>query len=173
MLNQVLIKFFLTLFPGVGAIGDAAPTPAPQPAVVRAEREDATRVAQVKLAETLGSADAIHSVRAKSKRDAKNNAITFTITRGDAAFAVTATTKRGEVVALEVVPTTGVDVSTGLSWLAEEMESVTAVTAIVPDEDGAVTLTTNDGRRYQLIPGRGSGGNEAVSARWAAEWDRT
>jgi hypothetical protein len=174
MLNELLFRFFLTLFPGVAGIGDAPP--APQPTVVRAEpneRVDSARVAQVRLAETLATAEAIHSVRAKSKANAKDNAVTFTITRGDTMLAVTATTKRGEVVALDIVPATNVELGTGLSWLADEMESITAVTKIVPDADGAVTLTTNDGRRYQLIPGRGSGGNDAVSSRWAGEWDRS
>lgn len=172
MLNDLLFRFFLALFPGAATIG-TAPTAAAQPDVVRAEREDSGKVAQVKLAETLANADAIHNVRAKSKRPLADNAITFTITRGDSTFAVTATTKRGDVVALDIVPVAVTEIGTGLSWLADEMQSITAVTKIVPDADGAVTLITNDGRRYQLIPGRGSGGNDAVSARWAGEWDRS
>ncbi len=37
--------------------------------------------------------------------------------------------------------------------------------------DGAVTIITSDARRYMAIPGRGSGGNIAVEAQWAAAWD--
>jgi len=168
MLNELLLRLFLSLFPG-GGIGDTAPTAAPQPVVtVREEREDSARVAQVKLAETLGNADAIHSVRAAK------NTVTFTITRGDTAYAVIATTKRGDVIALDIKPISSGELGGGLTWLADEMQSITAVTKLVPDEDGAVTIVTSDNRRYQIIPGRGSGGgNEAVSARWAGEWDRT
>ena len=32
-------------------------------------------------------------------------------------------------------------------------------------------LTTDEGVRYMAIPGRGSGGNAEVEARWAAEFD--
>ena len=52
------------------------------------------------------------------------------------------------------------------------MKETVAVTRLEVDEDGAVTLTTNEGMRYMAIPGRGSGGNAAAEARWAGEWDR-
>jgi hypothetical protein len=51
------------------------------------------RVAQVRLAEALGNADAIHAV------SAHHHQITFAITRGDRSLQVTATTgKQGQVV---------------------------------------------------------------------------
>ena len=125
------------------------------------------RVAQVRLAETLATADFIHSV------SARGHAITFAITRGDRSFNVVATTsKRNDVVSLTIAESVSSDNELGgLSWLSEELESVAAVTRLVPDEDGAVTIVTNDNRRYMAIPGRGSGGNAAVEARWGAEWN--
>ncbi|MEO8702436.1 MAG: hypothetical protein ABI867_20500 [Kofleriaceae bacterium] len=126
------------------------------------------RVAQVRLAETLAAADAIHSVVVRGKT------ITFAVTRGDRPLSITATTNAThDVVALAITSSTGSDAGLGgLSWLASELESTAAVTKLVPDEDGAVTVTTADDRRYMVIPGRGSGGNTAVEARWAGEWDR-
>jgi hypothetical protein len=53
------------------------------------------------------------------------------------------------------------------------MKETVAVARLEVDRDGAVTVVTSDGQKYMAIPGRGSGGsNEAVEARWAAEWDR-
>ena len=136
----------------------------------------APRVAQVRLAETLAGADAIHSVTAR------RGMISFAITRGERSFQVaaltvskpTARSAKGEIVSLTITPTApsaaAIELG-GLSWLGDELESVTAITHLVPDEDGAVTITTDDGRRYMAIPGRGSGGNAAVEARWAAAWD--
>jgi hypothetical protein len=163
MLTQFLLRFFFTFG---GAIGDA-----PAALVVRdqvqAETVDTARVAQVRLAETLSSADAIHAVSAKGKT------ITFTISRGDTIVNVVATTTKGDVTALAITPVkaTGNE-GGGLSWLGDELQRVTAITRLVADADGAVTITTSDGRRYMAIPGRGSGGNSAVEARWAAEWNR-
>jgi hypothetical protein len=134
------------------------------------------RVAQVRLAETLAGADAIHSVTARG------GMITFAITRGDQSFQVaartaprsTARSDKGEILSLTITPAassaSAIELG-GLSWLGDELESVTAITHLVPDDDGAVTITTDDGRRYMAIPGRGSGGNAAVEARWAAEWN--
>jgi hypothetical protein len=135
--------------------------------VVQLETIETDRVAQVRLAEVLGTADGIHRVSAKGSQ------ITFVITRGEQVFRVEATTTRtGEVTALTIAPADrDLELGGGLTWLAEELEAVTAVTRLVADEDGAVTITTNDNRRYMAIPGRGSGGNAAVEARWAAEWD--
>ena len=53
------------------------------------------------------------------------------------------------------------------------MKDSAAVTRLVVDDDGAVTLETSDGLRFMAIPGRGSGGNAAVAARWAAEWNNS
>ena len=111
--------------------------------------------------------------------------MTFTFSRGEQVFRAIAMVstrqesrkngRKGEVKTLEIVPvaTGNLELGGGLSWLAEELEAVTAVTRLVADEDGAVTLTTSDNRRYMMIPGRGSGGNTAVEARWAAEWNKT
>jgi len=138
--------------------------------VTRDEVIASPRVAQVRLAETLAEADSIHSVSARGKT------ITFAITRGDKSFQVIATTRtkhavKGEVVGLAVVETRPLEFEGGgLSWLGAELERVTAISRLVVDEDGAVTITTSDGRRYMAIPGRGSGGNAAVESRWAAAW---
>ena len=131
------------------------------------------RTAQVQLAVTLSEADAIYSI------SARNGAITFAIDRDGQAYEVTATTRakgkhRGEVIALtitDVGPALG-DVG-NLSWLGTDLMDATAVTTLSSDEDGAVTITTSDGRGYMAIPGRGSGGNAAVEARWAAAWNQT
>ncbi|HEU0032793.1 MAG TPA: hypothetical protein VFQ53_19310 [Kofleriaceae bacterium] len=125
------------------------------------------RVAQVRLAELLANADAIHSVRTHGRT------IVFAVSQGDTALDVTATTNRkGEVIALVIAPAHDRSYELGgLSWLSDELASVSAITRLAADEDGAVTLTTSDGRRYMAIPGRGSGGNDAVEARWAAEWN--
>lgn len=132
-----------------------------------AEVVSETRVAQVRLAETLAEADAIEAVSVDGR------AVTFVIVRDGGTFEVTAkTTKRGDVTALAIAPARAVPVELhGLTWLGAELAEVTAVTRLVVDADGAVTLATNDGRRYMAIPGRGSGGaNVAVESRWAAAW---
>ena len=128
------------------------------------------RVAQVRLAETLAEADAIESVAAHGK-----NAITFVVIRNGTTYDVTATTKRsGEIITLAIAPAANalpVQLH-GLTWLGAELAEVTAVTRLDVDRDGAVTIKTDDGRRYMAIPGRGSGGaNVASEARWAAAWN--
>ena len=131
----------------------------------------APRTAQVQLAETLASADAIDSVAHAGAR------ITFAIDRDGEAYRVIVTTRangrhRGEVIALSIEdagPSRG-DLGS-LSWLGAELAEATAITGLMADEDGAVTITTSDGRAYMAIPGRGSGGNAAVEARWAAAWN--
>ncbi len=161
----MLITLILRLVSLAGVATGAVSSPADDAA--EAERISAPRVAQVRLAEALGTADAIHSVAARGRT------ITFSITQGDAAFEVTATTRRyGDVVALAIheAPQSA-DGLGGLSWLVDELAQATAVTRLVVDEDGAVTMVTTDGRRYMAIPGRGSGGNTAVESRWAAEWN--
>ncbi len=163
MLTSILFRLFTLLFGGV------VTETAPPPPVVQLETIETERVAQVRLAEVLGTADAIHAVTAKRKQ------ITFVISRGEQVFRVVATTtKKGDVTRLDIVPIVNdLELNGGLSWLAEELEAVTAVTRLVADEDGAVTITTSDNRRYMAIPGRGSGGsNTAAEARWAAEWNK-
>lgn len=130
------------------------------------------RSAQVRLAVTLAEADAIHAV------GHRGTTIVFAIDRDGEAFEVVATLRakgpnKGEVIGLSI---TDIGAAIGdpgsLSWLGSELADATAVTVLAVDEDGAVTITTNDGRAYMAIPGRGSGGNTGVEARWAAAWDR-
>jgi hypothetical protein len=130
------------------------------------------RSAQVRLAVTLAEADAIHTA---ARRGAT---IVFAIDHDGTAFAVAATVRakgpnKGEVIGLSITDRGPALGAVGnLSWLGSELADATAVTGLAVDEDGAVTITTNDGRAYMAIPGRGSGGNTGASARWAAAWDR-
>jgi hypothetical protein len=126
------------------------------------------RTAQVQLADALGNADSIDSVHGEG------NTFTFAITRGERRIDIVATTSQGEVsLVVEHEHRLDDDVELGsLSWLADTMAETVAVTRLEVDEDGAVTLTTDQGTRYMAIPGRGSGGNAAVEARWAGEWNR-
>jgi hypothetical protein len=144
-----------------------------QPAV----ETSSPRGAQVRLAEVIGEADAIHSIsvrRAKAS-SSKVNAIELSLDREDTAYRITAQiTARGEVIALsldERGPAFGELGS--LSWLSSPIANATAITRIAVDDDDAVTLTTDAGDAFMIIPGRGSGGagNEATAARWAAAWD--
>ncbi len=139
------------------------------------------RGAQARLAELIGDADAVHSIsvrRAKastSKALAKANAIELSLDLDGTAYRVVAQINaRGEVTAItldERGPSYGELGS--LSWLSPEIANATAIVRIAADEDDAVTLTTDTGEAFMIIPGRGSGGagNEAASARWAAAWD--
>ena len=133
------------------------------------------RSAQVRLAVTLAEADAIHAVGQRGP------SIVFAIDRDGEAFELVATLRakgpnKGEVIALAITdlgPAIDLRGDLGsLSWLGSELADATAVTRLAVDEDGAVTITTSDGRAYMAIPGRGSGGNTGVEARWAAAWDR-
>ena len=131
------------------------------------------RAAQARLAEALADADSIESVTA----DRAHHQITFAIERGGEQYAVIVTTaRRGVVVGVQtrdVGPTTADPGS--LSWIVDAMQNTPAVTRLLVDEDGAVTLVTSDAQRYMAIPGRGSGGtgNIMVESRWAASWDHT
>ncbi len=174
MLNALLplISAALSAGAGLGAGADAVHG-GEAPVVVTAPR-----TAQVQLAVTLSEADAIHAVgaRAGARRGAT---IVFSIDRDGESFEVVATTRtkgthKGEVIALtitDVGPAIGDPAN--LSWLGAELADATAVTVLSSDEDGAVTITTSDGRAYMAIPGRGSGGNAAASARWAAAWNQS
>jgi hypothetical protein len=134
------------------------------------------RAAQVRLAEVLADADAVYGVGevgpTRQLRRARHT-IAFAIDQGGVALRATATTRAsGEVISLTITtvgPALG-DLGS-LTWLADELAHTTAVTRLAVDEDGAVTITTDDDRSYMAIPGRGSGGNIGVSARWAAAWD--
>lgn len=130
--------------------------------------------AQVKLADTLAEAESIEAVIPRHHK------VTFAIVDGGEAVDLIATIKGGEVVELtkhDRGPALGWDGSEdrseqgGLSWLADVMKETTAVTRLVVDRDGAVTLITSEGQRYMAIPGRGSGGNTAVESRWADAWN--
>ncbi len=129
------------------------------------------RTAQVRLAVTLAEADAIHAI---ARRGIK---VVFTIDHDGEAFEVIATTRargahKGEVIALSITDIgAAIGDPGGLSWLGAELSEATAVTQLRADADGAVTITTSDGRAYMAIPGRGSGGNAGVEAQWAAAWD--
>ncbi len=160
------------------ALGLATPAagaePAGEPAEELAEARilvTAPRTAQVRLAVALAEADAIHAVGRRGQQ------IVFTIDRDGQAFEVAAGVRtkgraRGEVASLSITPVGPAAGDVGsLSWLGAELADATAITALGIDEDGAVTITTSDGRTYMAIPGRGSGGNAAVEARWAAAWD--
>ncbi len=155
-----------TLLPLVAvALGLSAPAPVVGPAE-EPVTITAPRTAQVRLAVTLAEADAIHAIAAR------RGAIVFAIDRDGEALEVVATTRRGAVTGLSITdigPALGG--AGGLTWLGAELAEATAITALSVDEDGAVTITTNDGRAYMAIPGRGSGGNAAVEARWAAAWN--
>lgn len=133
------------------------------------------RSAQVRLADMLGNVDSIDAVRAQG------HTFTFLVEHADATgydapFAIVATTDdAGKVIRVVEREREARDMDLGgLSWLAETMQQTVAVTKLHVDEDGAVTLTTNEGQRYMAIPGRGSGGdgNIEVDSRWAGEFDR-
>ena len=130
----------------------------------------ANRDAQVQLADTLGNADAILAIHGGRNR------VVFDVVRDGEALEVAARTDHGAVVELairDIGAADDLDVEPGLSWLGDVMKDTTAVTRLDVDRDGAVTLVTSDGQRYMAIPGRGSGGNDAVEARWAASWDHS
>ena len=126
------------------------------------------RAAQARLADALADADSIESVHARA------HTITFRIARTGNAFDLIAKTNRdGEVIAVTTRDRGHAEHEIGnLSWLVDAMKETTAVTQLGVDEDGAVTLVTIDGTRYMAIPGRGSGGNDAVEARFASAFDR-
>ena len=124
------------------------------------------RVAQVRLAEMLAEADAIQV-------HAKPGSITFAIMRGGAPIEVVVTTREGEISALAIAPgAPSKELAGDISWLGDELASVTAIVRITADDDGAITLVTSDGRRYLMTTTRSGidDGNEAVDARWAGEW---
>lgn len=160
MLTHFLLPLLSVVF-GVSLTQDA-----PAPVSVTAPR-----TAQVELAVTLAEADAIQAIGHRA------NQVIFAIDRDGDAYEVVATLAprgihKGEVIALtitDVGPAIG-DVG-GLSWIGAELADATAVTTLAVDAEGAVTLTTSDGRMYMAIPGRGSGGNAGVEARWAAAWN--
>lgn len=133
--------------------------------------QSSPRAAQARLAEALADADSIEGVTV----DRAHHVVRFTIARAGAAYEVIATTtKRGVVTSTVTKPIGNGHFELGnLSWLVDAMQNTTAVIKLTVDDDGAVTLVTDDGTKYMAIPGRGSGGNDVVEARWAAEWDHS
>ncbi|MBL9014740.1 MAG: hypothetical protein JNL83_11220 [Myxococcales bacterium] len=156
----------LPLFSAALSLGAALGAGVEAPVVVTAPR-----TAQVQLAVTLSEADAIHSVHARA------GSVVFAIEREGRATEIAVRTKSARDGAVTALTITDLGPALGgansLAWLGAELADATAVTAVTPDEDGAVTITTSDGRAYMAIPGRGSGGNAAVEARWAAAWSST
>lgn len=128
--------------------------------------QSAQRTAQVQLVDALANADSIDSI------SGRGNTFTFAITRGDEHVDVVVTTSQHKVVGVvERARAFDAYELANLSWLIDTMQETTAIVRLDVDEDGAVTMTTDAGMRYMAIPGRGSGGNAAVEARWAGEWD--
>lgn len=127
------------------------------------------RDAQVRLADVLADAESVDAVIGKHGR------VTFELVRdGDEVEAIARTQKGAvtELVLHDLGPAEDIAEDAGLSWLSDVMKDTTAVTKLLVDRDGAVTLVTADNQRFMAIPGRGSGGNAQVEARWAASWDR-
>jgi hypothetical protein len=164
MFAAIVLELVATLVIGFGA-----------PASARDEVVAKPRAAQLRLARMLRDADAIESVTANGRT------ITFVIAEHGQALRVVASTRDGGRVTALVIAHSDepVEEPGNLTWLASELADVRAITRLETDEDGAVTITTSDDRRYMIIPGRGSGGpasndvNEAVEARWAASWNRS
>lgn len=143
------------------------------------------RGAQARLAELIGDADAVHSISVRrAKASSKNvkvtavTAIEVALDHDSTAFRVVVTVDaRGVVtsIAIDERGTSAFELGS-LSWLSSEIANANAITRIAVDEDDAVTLTTDAGDAFMIIPGRGSGGslsagNDAASSRWAAAWD--
>ena len=150
---------------------DGTEEPALSPHAI--ERIETPRVAQVRLAETLIDADAIHTVTARGPR------VTFVIADAGLTLDVVATIgRRGEITALEIAPASPATAApANLSWLGVELADVVAVTRLVVDGRGQVTLITRTDeddvpteRSYRAIARRADG-NTAVEARWSAAWD--
>ncbi|MBA3818507.1 MAG: hypothetical protein H0X17_06410 [Deltaproteobacteria bacterium] len=101
------------------------------------------RVAQVRLAMTLAEAESIESVAARGRE------VTFAIVRDGATLNVTATTGRsGAVVALSIRSGRPIVAQLdGLTWLGSELGDSTAVTSLIVNDDGTVTIVTSEGRQ--------------------------
>jgi len=131
------------------------------------------RAAQVRLAEVLAEADAIHRIRSLDARGGAHT-IAFAVDHDGISLRAIATTRaRGEVISLTITPTgPALGDLGGLSWLSPELAEAIAITRVTVARDGAVTLTTSDDRSYRALPGHGAGSNTAVEARWTAAWDQ-
>lgn len=124
--------------------------------------------AQARVAEALADADAIDAVTTQ------DNVVSFAIDHVGERIAIDVTTSGGVVtsVAIHDRGAEPREVAHAYDWLAREAAGMTAVHALTVGDDGEVTLGTDDGRRYLLIPDRHDG-NTPVEARWGAEWDNT
>ena len=155
-----MFGFFLHFLPMLGVSTSASAAKAPVEVISN------PRIAQVRFAEALGTAESIDSVRAISG----GKAVFEVRVRGEALRLTAAT--RGDTIASLVIAHApiGTGVSLGnLSWLVDELRGATAVTTLAVDGKD-VTIGTSDGRRYRIIPGRNEGVNDGVEARWAAAW---
>jgi hypothetical protein len=127
--------------------------------------------AQVTLAEALADADSIDWVRTGA------HWVKFGIDRAGEAYEIDATTAKRGLVTRVAIRDLGrgrgrADELGNLSWLADAMLPASAVTRLVVDASGTVTLVTREGDRYQALPGHsGSRSNDAVEGRWAASWN--
>jgi hypothetical protein len=121
--------------------------------------------AQARLAEALADAESIDSVVATGDH------VTFAIDRAHDAYRVDVTTRRHQIVGLEIHYVGPEPSEHGkLTWLSRELSDVHAVRRLRVDDEGTVTLDTDDGRSYLAIPDRHDG-NTAVEARWGAAWN--
>jgi hypothetical protein len=157
-----MVSFFLHFLPMLG-LGTASAPKAPVEVISN------PRIAQVRLAEALGAAESIDSVKAISG-DGGARAV-FEVRLHGEALRLTAAT-RGDTIATLVIAHAPVRTAVAignLAWLVDELRGATAVTTLAVD-GAIVTIGTNDGRRYRIIPGLGEGANDGVEARWAAAW---
>jgi hypothetical protein len=123
--------------------------------------------AQARLAEALADAESVDWVRAHGQT------VTFAIDKAMERFEIDVTSEKHRIVGVDIRFVGPQPAQHGeLSWLGREMTEINAVRALDVDDDGNVTLTTDDGRNYRVIPDRHDG-NTAVEARWAAEWNNT
>jgi hypothetical protein len=127
------------------------------------------RSAEVRLADVLSDADSVEG----TSFDRATGMLRFSIARAGEAYSVNAAVAAdGAVTGVEVRDVGRGAPSIGpLSWLADVMHEVTAVVRVEVDDEGLVTLTTDDGLRYLCNAGHDSRTNNAVSARWGAEWN--
>lgn len=127
--------------------------------------------AQARLAEALADADSVDAVTSR------DSTVTFSLGhKGEAYEMDVSIGLRGQVegvVIRDVGHESAQEARTvgALTWLVREMRDADSVPALTIDgDDGSITLSTDDGRDYLVIPDRGDG-NTSVEARWGAEWN--
>jgi hypothetical protein len=158
------------LLPAIVAALASSHSHAPQLEAPARALQTHTQDAGGRLAAALADASAIDWVAAN------DSTITFGIERGDATLRLTVTVRdAGAISSFAVVPVDGASHTLGargvLSWLGGELRDAPAISRLDVDAEGIIALRTSDGRRYRALPARIAGGNAAVEARWAAEWD--